>query len=78
MVTTDKPNFETDRISLTPGKLAISNSTGYVIKLLNILRGEIPGCSNDLYLVIGNVRNSTNGYSGQGVDPETYNKCNKQ
>jgi len=31
IVTTDKPNFEIDRISVTPGKLAISNSTGYVI-----------------------------------------------
>ena len=28
MVTTERPNFETDLISLTPGKLAISNSTG--------------------------------------------------
>ena len=31
MVTTDKPNLETDLISVTPGKFAISSSTGYVI-----------------------------------------------
>ena len=31
MVTTDNPNFEIDLISLTPGKLAISISTGYVM-----------------------------------------------